>query len=51
MTNITLVEPTDPATNATRTEVRVWYNIVDQYVKRLDYYTETKKTLYSMIWG
>ena len=43
--------PTDPAANASRTDVRIWEKLVDEHVKRMSHLTENIKTLYSLVWG
>jgi hypothetical protein len=43
--------PTDPPTNASRTETRIWEKEVDEHVKRKMYLQENTKTLYSLVWG
>jgi hypothetical protein len=43
--------PKDPADNATRTELRIWENEVDEYVKRETCMDENIRTLYDLVWG
>jgi hypothetical protein len=47
----TLVEPADPADNATKTQIRMWEKKVDEFVKRKTYLEENLKTVYSLVWG
>jgi hypothetical protein len=47
----TFAKPTDPAANATRTDVLLWEMQVDEYVKRKTMLRENLKTAYSLIYG
>jgi len=48
---IVLETPEDPLTTATRTEIRIWEKLVDEYVTRRTLLRENIKTAYSLIWG
>ena len=43
--------PSDPTTNASQTEKRIWEKEVDSYCKRKDMYISNKIALYSVIWS
>lgn len=48
---ITIEEPEDPPKDTGRTCTRVWEKRVDEFVKRINYYEENCKILYSLLWG
>ena len=43
--------PTDPPEYCSRTALRIWEKGVDEHVKRITYFKENIKTLYSLVWG
>ncbi len=47
----TFIEPTVPATDATKTQVRIWEKRVDEFVKKETHLEENIKTIYSLIFG
>jgi hypothetical protein len=47
----TLQEPPDPPEDATRTQIRKWEKMVDEFVKRELQLEENIQALYSLVWG
>ena len=42
--------PVDPKDDASKTELNIWYKMIESYVKRIETYAENKITLYSVLW-
>ena len=51
MEAVTIEIPSDPPTEASRTEIRIWEKKVDDYVNRETILKENLKTTYSLVWG
>ena len=49
--HVTFKVPGDPASGATRTEIRIWEKQVDEYVKYDLQYQENIRELYDLVWG
>ena len=47
----TLTEPSDPAENATRTQVRIWERKCDAFVRREEALEENIKKAYALVYG
>jgi hypothetical protein len=47
----TLTDPTDPPTEATRSQIRIWEKRIDEFVKKETHLEENIKTVYSLIFG
>lgn len=51
ISDTTFTIPTDPASNETLTEMRIWEKNIDEYVNTMSWYRENMKTLYYLLWG
>ncbi len=47
----TLTEPTDPPTEATRSQIRIWEKRIYEFLKKETHLEENIKTVYSLIFG
>ena len=51
LSDVTISVLKDPPGNATKTQTCIWEKMVDEFLKRFNYYEENMKSLYSLVWG